>query len=65
MNLGKSIRVALAIKDMKNKDLAEKLETSSQQVSNWIKTGAMNNDTLQTICRAIDMPVSEFIALGE
>lgn len=65
INLGKSIKVALAQNEMKRTELAETMEVSKQQVSNWIRSGTMNLSTLVTICAVLNMPVSEFIALGE
>jgi len=65
MDLGKSLKVALALKGMKHKELAAALNTSSQQVSNWIRSGAIKQTSLVAICETLEMPVSEFIALGE
>lgn len=65
MNISKSLKVALAMRGLKNIELAEKLGTSKQQVSNWIKTSTMKQSNLIQICEALEMPVSEFIALGE
>ena len=65
MNLGISLKMALAKKPMKNKMLAEMIPTSEQQVSNWITGGAINSKNLKRICELLDMKVSEFIALGE
>ena len=65
MNLGRSLKVALALEDMMNKTLAEKLGTSPQQISNWIGSGDIGKDSLIKICQIFNMPVSEFIALGE
>lgn len=65
MNFRKSLKLALAQRDMKQKELAEKLgmlETSlSQLASQTSCTGA----TLQKIADAFDMKVSEFVSLGE
>lgn len=65
MNLGKSLKVALAGSELLNKDLAEKLSTSPQQVSKWIKSGAIKQSSIVEICKVLNMNVSEFIALGE
>lgn len=65
MDLSKSLKVALAYNGMKNKTLAEKLGTSTQQVSNWIGSGNIKHSNIIEICKVFEMPVSEFIKLGE
>tara|TARA_R110002051_G_C8702641_1_gene494593 strand:- start:1423 stop:1620 length:198 start_codon:yes stop_codon:yes gene_type:complete len=65
MDLSKSLRLAIAIKGVKHKDLAKQLGTTSQQVSNWIKSGAIKQTSLVSISEALGLSVSEFIALGE
>ena len=65
MNLGKSLRIALAMKEKRNKDLAEALEVGPVLVSLWIKHGNMNHANLERVCEFMEMSVSEFVALGE
>ena len=65
MNLSKSLRLAIAKEGIKHKDLADKVGTSSQQVSNWLKSGSIKQSSITKICKVFNMPVSEFIALGE
>lgn len=65
MNLSKSLRVAIANEGIKHKDLAVKLGVSSQQVSNWLRTGAIKQTNIIDLCIAFNMPVSKFVALGE
>jgi len=65
MDLGKSLKVALAIKGVMNKELAEKLNVKTQQVTNWIRRGKIKQSYLIAICELLEMSVSEFIALGE
>ena len=65
MDLRKSLRLAIANKGIKKSQLAEKLGTSSQQVSNWLRTGKMKQSSLEEVSAAFDMSVSQFIALGE
>ena len=65
MDLRKSLRKAIANDGIKHKDLADKLGTSSQQISNWLKSGSIKQTSLVAICKVFNMPVSEFIALGE
>jgi len=65
MNLSKSLRLAIAKKGIKHKDLANALGTSSQQISNWLKSGSIKQSSIVDIAKFFEMPVSEFIALGE
>ena len=65
MDLSKSLKVAIAMKGVKHKDLAEQLGTTSQQISNWIKSGAIKQSSLVSICGCLGFSVSEFVALGE
>lgn len=65
MDLSKSLRMVIADKGIKHKDLAKELNTTSQQVSNWLRTGGIKQSNVVEICAFFDIPVSEFIALGE
>ncbi len=65
MDLSKSLKVAIAMKGVKHKDLAEQLGTTSQQISNWLKSGAIKQSSLIPISKALDLSVSKFVALGE
>ena len=65
MDLGKSLRIAIAMKGIKQKQLAIELKTSDQQVSNWVNSGAIKQKSLVDMCKFFDMKVSEFISLGE
>jgi transcriptional regulator with XRE-family HTH domain len=65
MDLSKSLRLALADSNMQKKVFAEKVGTSQQQVSNWLRTGNIKQSSLSCIASVFDMSVSEFIALGE
>ena len=65
MNTGKSLGIALIKKGIKGKDLANKLEVHPSQISNWKRGQSMKEANLIALCEALDMPVSEFIALGE
>tara|TARA_R110000823_G_scaffold311028_1_gene436257 strand:- start:42 stop:239 length:198 start_codon:yes stop_codon:yes gene_type:complete len=65
MDLSKSLRLAIASKGVKHKDLAKQLGTTSQQVSNWLKSGAIKQTSLVSISEALGLSVSEFVALGE
>ena len=65
MNCGKSLGIALAMKRVKRKDLAEAVGVVPQQVSNWVSSGSMSNSNLVKVCDALDMKVSDFVKLGE
>jgi len=65
MDLKKSLRLALAHEGIKKSQLAERLDTSSQQVSNWLRTGKMKQSSIEDVSAAFNMSVSQFIALGE
>ncbi len=66
MNLGKSIRIALAVEGLKIGDLANKSGISRQHISciiNNKKSPRMNS--LQLISDALGYSVSDLIKLGE
>jgi len=65
MDLSKSLKVAIAMKGVKHKDLAKDIGTTSQQISNWIKSGAIKQSSLVVVANSLGLSVSEFIALGE
>jgi|TARA_R110000772_G_scaffold43692_2_gene100678 DNA-binding transcriptional regulator YiaG len=65
MNLGKSLKVALAASELKNKDFAEMFDVSASQVSKWITTGRISLANQLAISKALNLKVSEFIAMGE
>jgi transcriptional regulator with XRE-family HTH domain len=65
MDLSKSLRLGIAGKGVKHKDLAKELGTTSQQISNWLKSGAIKQSSLTPISKALGLSVSEFVALGE
>lgn len=65
MNYGKSLKIALAMKDIKRQDLAATLGVVPQQVSNWITSGSISGNNLKRVCEALDMKFSDFVKLGE
>ena len=65
MNIGKSVRVAMAKRDIKPKELAEKMGASRQYIGQLMKAEAVGAGTLNKLCEVFDMKTSEFIALGE
>ena len=66
MNIGKSMKIACAKKEISGKDLAELLGLSEGTISLLINNKTRcKQATLEKLAIEFDMPVSEFIALGE
>lgn len=66
MNVGKSIKVGLALSDCKQKELAEFIGASNVSMSNWVNGKSMPGiKTLKCIAAFFGVPLSEFIAWGE
>ena len=65
MNIGKSIKIALAQRELTQVWLANELNTSSQNITNYVSKPNLNGTTIDKLAKAFNMPSSEFIALGE
>lgn len=65
MNAGKSIKMAMAKRDMTPKDLAEKMDVSRQYVGQLMSSEHIGMGTLNTLSVIFEMKVSELVALGE
>lgn len=65
MNVGKSIRVAMAMKNMRNSELAEKLGVTQSTVSVMCSRDTAAGQTLKALAEIFEMKVSELLALGE
>lgn len=65
MNLRKSVMIALAQRDMKQKDLADQLGMSQGSMSQLLGQRSCTGATLEKLAAAFDMKVSEFVRLGE
>ena len=65
MNLSKAIRVALAMKEMNQKQLAERLGMYESAMSQLINRPSITTEKLTQIADALEMKVSELVALGE
>lgn len=65
MNIGKSIKVALAKHDMKQHQLAERLGKSPSWVTQLANNQTASVATIQMLAGAFAMKASEFVALGE
>lgn len=65
MNVGKSLRVALAKSGMNQKQLAEKLSMRQTSLSQLAAQTSCTGATLEKLSGAFGMKASEFVALGE
>ncbi len=65
MNVGLSIKVALAKKDMKKSDLAREMGWSAQYVHKICKSNDLGMGSVIKLSEYFGLKVSEFIALGE
>ena len=65
MNVSKSIRVALAMRELTQKQLAERLGMYESAVSQLVNRSSITTDKLKQVADALDMRVSELVALGE
>ena len=66
MNVKKAVRIAMATKDMDQKDVSEASNISQSHLS-CIVNGKRSAgiDTLQRIADALEMKLSELVQLGE
>jgi len=65
VDISKSIRVALAIKEMQKQELATAMKVSPQAISALCKSKTCSGDRLIELCRVFEMKASDFIVLGE
>ena len=65
VNVSKAIRVALAMKEMNQKQLAERLGMYESAVSQLVNRASITTDKLKQVADALGMKVSELVALGE
>ena len=65
MDVGKSLKVAIAMRGINQKQFSEGMKISRQVASNWMNTGNMKLSNLNLVCAFLKMKVSFFIALGE
>lgn len=65
MNAGRSLRVALAKKDMNQQDLARDMKVSSAYVSRLANAEKIGMGTVVQLAEFFGMKPSEFLALGE
>lgn len=65
MDIGKSIRVAMAMRGLRGNQLAERLQVTAPTVSVMLSRPTCSGQTLQNLANIFGMKVSEFVALGE
>lgn len=65
MDLKKSLRVAMALKNVRPSDVAEALGIATPHVYAWLKTGGMTQKNMIRLARYFEMAMSDFIKLGE
>lgn len=65
MNIGKSIRVAMAMKGLKAKELSEKLGVTQATISVMCSRETSSGQMLKTLSDTFELKVSDFIKLGE
>lgn len=65
MNVGKSLKMALAKRDMNQIQLAEKMKCTQVWINRLANSESASMGTVTHLAEALDMKVSEFIALSE
>ena len=65
MNISKSLRIAMIHKSVKQSDVAKGLGVGVPQISKWANNQVITSKRMHDLARYFEMPVSEFIKLGE
>lgn len=65
MNVGKSLKVALAKKGMRQNELAEQMQVSRQWIGKLANSEKAGMGSVELLASAFDMSVGDFIKLGE
>ena len=65
MNIGKSIKVALAMRNMKQNQLAAQLRKTPRWINSLANSEGASTATIEMLASAFSMKASEFVALGE
>ena len=65
MNLKKSLKMAMVMREMDHEGLAERMGIAKTTVGNFIYRNCVTTDTLTRMAKALDMKVSELVRLGE
>lgn len=65
-DIKKALRVALAQRDMNQRELAAKMKVTEGAAHHWVATDrSMTMKTINRIAKALKMKTSELVALGE
>ena len=65
MNIGKSVRILLVKRSMKQSELAKELGISRPLMSYVCSRESCSHEMLGKLCKAFDLKSSELIAIGE
>ena len=65
MNVGKSLKIALVMRGIKQVELARKLCVGEVYISRLANSDHAGMGTVSKLAKAVGMSVSEFIKLGE
>lgn len=65
MDIGKSMRVAMAMRGLRNNQLAEKMGVTQATISVMLSRRTCTGQALIQLCEIFDMKASEFLRLGE
>lgn len=65
MNAAKSMKIAMAQREINQTQLAEKIGITQGALSALASRKNWNAESMQKVAKALGMKVSEFVALGE
>lgn len=65
MNVGKSLKIALAMRDLNQTQLAAQMKCTQVWVNRLANSRSASMATIESLAGSLDMKVSEFLALGE
>lgn len=65
MNVGKSLKIALAMRDLNQTQLAAQMKCTQVWVNRLANSRSASMATIESLAWSLDMKVSEFLALGE
>lgn len=65
MNVGKSLKMALAKRGINQTQMAARLNCTVVWVNRIANSRSVSMSTVEGLCEALEMKVSEFLALGE
>jgi len=65
MDVGRSIRIAMAQRNVNQTWLAKEMGGFQSHISNMVSRKTANSAMIEKLAKAFDLSASEFIALGE